>query len=1216
MKRFLLRLGLVVVSGLAAIAPASTRAQSPGAADAPSQAPLISRTGGGVAPNVMLTLDSSNSMRFQHMPENSAVVGAFVVTIPVGQRSIRFHPDDNGPQANYDGLASGVIPGQKESADMNDRPGRNRPPEMEHPTVLQAMLRSPDVNSVYYNPEVHYRPWMGADGTRMAEASFTAARVDPMGDALTRKLNLSNTVSRYTARWCDGGPAGMDCVDKDKPFNPALVYRLRKVGNAYLDPSFLANYTVIDINASGSFTRHPGRTDCAGTTCTQAEERQNFANWFVYHRSRLLLAKAGVGEALSQLDNVMRLGYGYTDKAAQTLDGIADQRIVASGVRDFTPQRRQEVLDWLYGLQTQGATPLRLALQEVGRYYTSKVSTGPWSDTPGTATDAPQQACRRAYQVLVTDGYWNDKVGQDGLVSVGNTDGSDGPRLRSGNGKDWQYIASRPYQDNQSDTLADYAMSLWRRDLRPDLDNKVVPSSNNPAFWQSLTHFMVGLGVRGTLDPRKDLPALQAGTLAWTDDRIDDLWHAALNSRGDYFSASDAGQLTQALTTAMRTAIERELVEAGVATASATLEAGNRKYIPRYKTATWSGDLEAFGLSEQGLATARLWSARDRLPAWRSRNIVTWDPGQATARGVAFDWASLSAAYREALPPDARSAAFVNFIRGDRSGENASTGLRVREHVLGDFINSTPVFVRDAVEPGHASLPGIGDSYRDYAAGVKARRTGVLYIGANDGMLHAFRDTRGSTAQSAADDGTEVLAYVPRAVLPQLPRLAQRTYGSTALYHQYFVDGPLSEADVHVKAPGAVTPSWRNYLFGTTGAGGRAVFALDVTDPAALGPASVRWEVSSATEAELGYVTAPVAYGRLPGGKWVALFGNGYGGSTGQAYLFVVDVDSGQVQRLAVGTDTAGNGLGGVVVRKSANGEIEALYAGDLKGNLWRLDPAASADALFVVGNGGKALFTAATGQPFVQAPLVYSHPDGGVVVVGGTGRLLTDRDGTDTTVQAVYAVRDTGAATTPTLGPADLAARKLAALPAGAGGQVYFDLTGDALEWSRKPGWSISLAVEGYEGLRVTYPLQDLGQRVILVSAVAPAGQASSCDTVNGKGINLLVPLDTGLRSAKPLFDTNGDGLFTALDVPAAGYATAADGADRAVRVRPQASSGGGGGGGPEGPGEGGSCAGLVSLQNATGQTMVCLPTPPPLRPVLRPIQRRVWSRILTPPF
>lgn len=1189
-----------VLTCLLAALPGLARAQA-AIAEPPSQAPLVSRTGGGVAPNVMLTLDVSGSMLLQHMPEGMVVVKPYTLRMPLGSELVRFHPDDTGRQATAFAPATGVVTGVGGSS-----------------SLLQRIARSPDLNAIYYNPEVRYQPWIQPDGQRMAQASFRAARLEPMGPSGV--LDLSATSHNLRALWCDGTYISKSCGLDNRPFNPALVYRLRKAGSNYLDPRLAGSYEEIDLNSTASFTRHPARTDCAGSTCTQAEEQQNFANWFVYHRSRLLMAKAGLAEALMQMGNVMRLGYGRLNKGPETIDGIAGLRIVESGVRDFTADRRRAVIDWLYGLSAGGGTPLRLALQEVGRYYASGLSTGPWGETPGIASSAPQQACRRAYHVVVTDGYWNDTVGQGGLVGVGNVDASPGPLLRDGNGKEWQYLPSRPYQDSLRDTLADYAMALWSRDLRPDLDNQVPPTAANPAFWQALTHFMVGLGVRGQLDPRTDLPALMSGSKGWSGDQIDDLWHAALNSRGDYFSASDARQLSDALYAAMRTAIERELVEAGVATASATLEAGNRKYIPRYKTGSWSGDVEAFGLNEHGLVTTRVWSARESLPPWQQRNIVTWDPGQPVPQGVAFQWSALSATTRAALPLSWREPAFLDFIRGDRSREDASNGYRVREQVLGDFINGTPVFVRDALDEGHASLPGIGASYLEYVRGVKSARPGVLYVGANDGMLHGFVDTRGA---QAALDGREVFAYVPRAVVPRLPLLAQRTYGTQSLYHQYYVDGPLVEADVHVPAPGALLPSWRNYLFGTLGAGGRAVFALDVTDPGALGPASVRWEVSSATEGELGHVTTPIAYGQLANGKWVAVFGNGHGGSSGRAVLFVVDVESGAVGRLLVGN--AGqlpNGLGGVSVRRNPQGRIAALYAGDLAGNLWRFDASDGGSVPFVVANAGQPLFRADAGQPIVQPPLLFPHPDSGTIVVIATGRLLTDGDVADTTAQSVYAVRDTGSASAggPVLKPADLEPRALTSAGRGAGNQAYFDLAGRALDWAARPGWSVSLALEGYAGLRAAYPLQDLGQRVLLVSAVAPGGPAGGCDTVNGKGVNLLIPVDTGLRPGSPLFDSDGDGRFTDTDLLASGYGTAADGADRAVRAR------GGQGGSPGGGG--GACGGLVSLQNATGQALVCLPPPTPpatskppegTTPKVGPppsIQRRIWSRILKPPF
>jgi type IV pilus assembly protein PilY1 len=184
-----------------------------------------------------------------------------------------------------------------------------------------------------------------------------------------------------------------------------------------------------------------------------------------------------------------------------------------------------------------------------------------------------------------------------------------------------------------------------------------------------------------------------------------------------------------------------------------------------------------------------------------------------------------------------------------------------------------------------------------------------------------------------------VFAYVPKAVIPNLSKLDDPLYGTTgagAIYHQYFVDGPLTESDVFINAPGVSTPSWRNYLVGSLGAGGRAVFALDVTDTANLGTSSIRWEMSIATQSELGYVTAPIEVGVLPNGEWVALFGNGAYSSSGKAALFVVNLQTGTAQTLSVDA-TGSNGLGGVGVVRNASGQITNLYAGDLKGRMWKM---------------------------------------------------------------------------------------------------------------------------------------------------------------------------------------------------------------------------------------------------------------------------------------
>lgn len=1110
-------------------------------APAPASQPLMNRNGGGVKPNVMLTIDVSGSMSAQHMPEGEVRVGPYSVMSPAGGHFSRMHPDDGGSNGAVPAVPGGLA------------------------YWTQQFMRSPDTNALYYNPTLRYLPWIRATGSRYPNANPTAAQLDP--NAATPTVDLTRVIDRNTD-WCIY-MLGSVCRRMPLQYSAALYYRLKKTGGVYADPRVAGNYDEVHINASGNptFTKYPARTDCAGTSCTQDEERKNFANWFVYHRSRLLLAKAALGEALQGMQDAFRLGYGRTDLGPKDVDGIKNLSIVESGVRDFNADRKAAVLSWLYGLQPSGTTPLRTAINEVGRYYSSPLASGSWSDTPGSAKATPHQACRRSYHVLMTDGYWNDAAFAGGVLPpVGNVDGTTGPVIRDDIAKgNWQYRPAAPYADNRPDMLADYAMRYWARDLRDDLPNTVPSSRSNPATWQSLTHFTVGLGVRGKLDPLSDLPALTTGKKSWGSDQIDDLWHAAINSRGGYFSAQTAEQLRVALESALRSAVERELPEAGVTTASPAAGSANRTYVPRYRSGVWTGDVEAYPLDAGGQVKGEaLWSAKENLPDWTQRRLFTWEPA---TQGVPFRWDTLGKASRDALNPDWRSAALVDFIRGDRSGEEVPNSWRVRESLLGDFINSAPVFVKDASDAGHAKLPGAGSSYAAYLT-AKAVRPGVLYVGGNDGMLHAFRDSLGATG-AGGPDGAEMFAYVPRAVLPKLHILAQRNYGSTSNFHQYYVDGPLIEADVHVKAPDTGITGWRNYLFGTTGVGARAVFALDVTDPEGFGASGVRWEVNAESQPELGHVLAPVASGRLPNGQWVALFGNGYGGASGKATLFVVDVETGAVTTITPASDQSDNGLGGIAVRKDDQGQIVALYAGDLAGSLWRFDYDATAAGGFTVGNGGKPVFRnnlspAPLRQAIVQAPLVFDKKEGGFVVVFASGRLITEADADNQAVQAVYGVWDrpvkafkgtSGNQVPPEpviLQPGDLEPRKLTAVN-GTGArtqQVYVKVDGEKIDWSRKPGWTISLGgLAGYEGLRVLLPLQVALGRVVLVSAVAPGAAVTGCDTSLGRGINLLVPIDSGSAPSLPYFDTDGNGSFTSTDARVSGYATSSDGRDAVVQ-------------------------------------------------------------------
>lgn len=1174
----------------------------------PSQSPLISRDGGGVKPNLVLTMDDSGSMRFQHMPENTAYVGSYAVSNPVGGNSIAYFPGDTEVLSSfYDGVVAG-----------NPSTGNWR----------QKFMRSPDTNTIYYNPEVRYQPWYTSTGARKSTFSFTASPFDPMSPS-GDKVNLSSVSNSKSDTWCFRSNSSTGCSDASTYFNGAIYFRLLKnAGGQYLDPTNASNYTVFDLNGSTtSFTKYPKRLDCAGSSCTQAEERQNFANWFTYYRSRQLLAKGALAEAFVTASDTYRIGWGRINKASSSIDGRSTGTL-EKGVRDLGSSHKTSLYDWIYNVPADGGTPLRTAMRDVGNYFSWSDNRGPWGDNPGNSTSGAHKTCRRSYHIMITDGYWNG-----GDAGVGNVDNTAGSTISGAGGRSFRYNRERPYRDDTSNSLADTAMYYWVRDLRTDLDNKVVPTADNPAFWQHLTTYTVGLGVRGTLNPATDLAALTSGTKTWGSDQIDDLWHAALNTRGKFFSANDPVELAAAIKASVGEAVERELRESGVSTAATTLETGNRKYVPFYRTGSWVGDVLAYDLDQLGQAGTQLWNAEARLPSWDQRRIFTWNrTGVGAGSGVDFNWASLGSGNRTALGTVAatHTTNFVNYLRGDASNEGVDSAkpFRPRDARLGDFVNSNPVFVRGNLDMGYTSLPSVGSTYPAYLA-TKRSRTGVLFIGSNDGMLHGFKDS----TSGLSDDGKEVFAYVPRAVYPNLEKLLDKQYGTLSLFHQYFVDGNLTEIDAHVPPPGGSTPEWRNFLLGSTGAGARAVFGLDVTDTSSLGANSLRWEYSDLDDADIGYVMAPLASGRLANGEWVALFGNGAYSTSGKAVLFVVNLTSRVLSKLVI-NNGPNNGLGGVAVRRNSAGDIESLYAGDLLGNLWKLNYDSVASARFSIGNSGQPLFVATaadliTRQPILQAPVLFTHSQGGVMVAFGTGKLLTVTDADSSAMQALYGVWDkpTESLVYP-LTRAQLATRTITSF-SGAAGSTFYDVTGSGVTWSVQRGWVIDLSVSGMSGLRLNYPAQVMTASKVFFQTVAPAQNVVVCETATGRGVNLIIPVEQGMAvgdrataTGAPRFDTDGNGVFDSSDNQALGFATGADGTDAVVRGQVVNLSGGG-------------SEREVSLQNTTGQVKVrvecegpdcvpppeeCVPSPghacTPTSGGARTFSDRTWRRILNPPL
>jgi type IV pilus assembly protein PilY1 len=517
----------------------------------------------------------------------------------------------------------------------------------------------------------------------------------------------------------------------------------------------------------------------------------------------------------------------------------------------------------------------------------------------------------------------------------------------------------------------------------------------------------------------------------------------------------------------------------------------------------------------------------------------------------------------------AASADLVNYLRGDQSKEDivdargfveTPRSYRNRQFILGDIVNSTPTFIQGALNMNYEKLPPGTNGQASYAAFFKNkgdRAEGVLFAGANDGMVHGFRGTTGA----------EVFAFVPRAVMPNMHRLASRSYD-----HQYYVDGTTVEADACLpQGTNCTAAQWKNLLVGTGGAGAKTVYTLDVTDPMSMTAASIKWEITPSTAgyADLGNILADVQTGLTVGGQWVAVFGNGYKGADGKAHLYVANLDTGAlISDLAVGT-ASDNGLGGVRLLRDDNQRIIAAYAGDLNGSLWKFDLSNASAGSWSVGLSGQPLYrTSLTPvKPITATPTVVKHPLNGYVVAFGTGKLFesgsTDLSNTD--VQSLYGVWDS--VTPPAVTQVDRTSLVQQTISAAITGSTvltntdlststvalnYYEVSKNSINWATKTGWYIDLPNSGQ---RVIYPLETLVGKFAAVDTVSPSNISTNpCLTSgSGKAWNYIIDMVTGGGVTEKIFDNNGGINLTTL---VSGYENAADGRTRYIKNEALSSS------------------------------------------------------------
>ena len=698
------------------------------------------------------------------------------------------------------------------------------------------------------------------------------------------------------------------------------------------------------------------------------------------------------------------------------------------------------------------------------------MSTDPTYGTPYASSNI---ACRQAYTILTTDGFWNENFSSSTIAGASS---NQGPAITGPNAQQYQYSPTQPFSGGEtsdgSPSLADVAMYYWENDLQDGTNgiaNEVPPSPEDPAFWQHMVTFTMGLGftptgITGTA-PNGDGPLTTQDIFNWANDgggpnskfaisnfgwptpsvdgsiyNIADLEHAGVNGHGGFFSATNPQTFVSGLESALKRATERVGTGASLAANSTQLTTGTVIYQADYYTAKWKGDLKAFSVNAVtgAIASTPTWQASQEMPAASNRTIKTYNPDTGTFPDfAATNLTQLSNAEQSALGSNTTTqTSMVNYLRGDQSQEQQNGGtLRTRDWILGDIVDSQPVysgppdpnefinqtFYGTTVDASSDTVPfytwavGTTDSSGTFTASKASTRTPYIFVAANDGMLHAFN----------AQTGVETFAYLPGAAITAgLTNLANPTYGSAADPHQFYNDGQIAIADAYLPSLSQINgSSWHTILVGTTGRGlAEAVYALDVTDPTNIKPL---WERSASDGlsgsnyigqmvgrpviAQTNYT--PASRSSSASSTWSVLIGNGYNSVAGQAALLQFNLATGALSVHTTDSSTS-NGLAAPVawMDNPADGVSDMAYAGDLLGRVWSFQLNDTTGSNASPSSTGTKLFTAkdASGkvQPITSGMLAGENSQtSDVWLFFGTGEYLNSTDLINKDTQTWYGI-------------------------------------------------------------------------------------------------------------------------------------------------------------------------------------------------------------------
>jgi len=966
---------------------------------------------------------------------------------------------------------------------------------------------------------------------------LVSTNLDTVGDNISLGSLTNNTSGRTTYLSFGATPGISDGVPTDVTPLGASVFVRTDI-----------------VSTRTSYPKDVKRTDCAGSSCTYAEEMTNFANWYAYYKSRNQMMKTAVGQAFQPIADNYNVGI-------VSLSTAAAEGSIKQPPKPFTGAARTAWYKALYDMTTSGSTPVRQGLHAVGKMYANR---SPYAYSAGN--EVVQFPCQQNFTFVTTDGYWNGGAA-DGVVNNDNKE--DLSRFCS---RSKGCVDPSPQSAN---SLADVALYWYNggsndavTSLRPSLENWNEPNGLVAAAAGDNTRlhmntYALGLGVDGimTYDDKYDTapkagsdfyklitgvqtgcPWNNNGPYVWpnpqtqVDDggaayqsRVDDLWHAAINGHGKYFSASDPLQVIDGL----RAALSNIEVKIGAAAAAATStpnisQQDNDIFSATFTTVRWYGELsdkkidtvtgivgstaswnssETVGSQVAAAEDSRRILMRDFLNADDiDDGLKDFDFGLMTDPEKAWfankcnalaQCLTLSEANRRIVN---NGENMVNWLRGQQQYANdtlfraysktttipggAAAQLPI---VLGDIASSKPAYLRDP----RKSYPL--DDYNAYKQ-ENATRQPTVFVAANDGMLHAFD----------ANTGVETWAYMPRITMKKLHLQASTTYGTN---HQFTTDGSPEVADVKING------EWRSVLVAGLNAGGRGYYALDVTDPDA--PKAL-WEFCADSavcsgdnyDKDIGLSFGNPQFGTWKDARgveyWAVFLTSGYNNipgtdgiasGDGRGYLYVIDIATGRklakkaTPVTAASRDYVANPSGfaritAISDNPNTDPKITFVYGGDNDGSMWRYDFTGLGEpTVLMLGSAGAN--QPVTTRPDVTTCLVNNvAPDGTQsssttrVVAFGTGRLLDEVDIANTAVQSAYVLKDAGAIPAADWrGTSKMAKQTLARI---SGTSTAYSISGPAVDFGTQSGWYVDFALNSGERVNLDPKIVSGGLNIV----------------------------------------------------------------------------------------------------------------------------------------